>query len=86
MPDISQTHTKKKIHPLAAGAAGVVIGAAGAAVTAAMMHEPTRKKIKKTMYDVKMKMGKTVKDLQSSSQPIMRKAQDKIKEITSEIP
>lgn len=85
MPDVSYT-TKKRMHPVAAGAAGVVIGAAGAAVTAALMHEPTRKKMRKKMHEAQMKVEKTVKDLQSSSKPILKKAQDKIKELTSEMP
>ena len=75
-------NTKKSIHPGVAAVAGMVVGAAGAAAVAALTHEPTRKKMGKTLQDAKVKITSTVKDLQKSSKPIVKKAQDKMKEMS----
>ncbi len=83
---ISSTQkTRKTIHPAAAAAAGVVIGVAGAAVTAALVHEPTRKMMGKKLNDAKLQVSKTIKDLQTSSEPVVKKAQDKMKEVSGKL-
>ena len=82
--DTSQK-TKKGINPGVAAAAGVFVGAAGVAMAAALTHEPTRKKMINTLKDAKMKVGRTVKDLQKSSQPIVKKTQDKMRELTEDM-
>lgn len=74
--------TKKGVHTGVAVAAGAIIGVAGVAVAAALAHEPTRKKMGKRFQDAKIKVGSTVKDLQKSSKPLIKKAQDKMKELT----
>ena len=73
---------KKSVNPAVAAAAGVIVGAAGAAMAAALTHEPTRKKMVRTLQDAKMKVERKVKDLQKSSKPIVKKAQDKMREMT----
>lgn len=73
---------KKNIHPGVAVVAGVFIGAAGTAVAAALAHEPTRKKMSKTLQDVKIQVGRSVQDFQKSSRPMVKKAQDTMKSMS----
>jgi len=69
-------HTAKKgVNPVVTGVAGVIIGATGAAMTAAMMHEPTRKKMEKTVHDIKLKVEKTLDTMREVTAKISTKEQ-----------
>lgn len=82
---MNNTQKLKTIHPVVAAAAGVILGAAGAAVTAALIHEPTRKKMGNKLQDAKLHVGRTVKDLQKSSHPILKHTEDKMEGISDRI-
>lgn len=72
--------TKKGIDPVNAAAAGVVVGIAGAAMAAALVHEPTRKKMGKTLHEITTKMQQKVKEFQKFTEPVKKKSQEKMQD------
>ncbi len=75
--------TKKSKNPVVVAAAGIVIGAASAAaITASIVHEPTRKMMGKKLNDAKVKVSKTINDLQKTSETIIKKTQNNEREVS----
>lgn len=76
---------KKSVNPIAAGAAGAVIGVAAGAAAMALSDKNNRKKVEKTMSDMRVWGDKKVKEMKSQVGKTQKEIAGSAKEIKEEL-
>lgn len=80
------TDTKKnKLNPVAVGAAGAVIGVAAGAVAMALSDKNNRKKVEKTMKDVKVWGDKKVSELKKQTSKTQKDVLDEVDDLKKDL-